>query len=279
MPGRGSCWRCPRRRRGPVRGSAGGRPVGGVQQAAVEVVLQDVAAHLTRPGDELRAALTAQTYAGGELVGGRDQHGPRAARPEALDIESVLVDGDADGPQSRRGDELALARMARVLDRQRGVPPIEQDPADQGQALGEARGDHQVLGPVAHPAHAAEMAGQDVPGVEDSGQRSVAELLVTRLVDHGGGAAEPLRAREVDGVGRAGAQVPQGVGARFLGGGREGGGGCLSAGVLGDGGARTASARQIALGRELVVRLDHDAAGNPDVDGELTGRGNAGSRL
>ncbi len=215
-------------------------------------------------------------------MAGGGQDGSGAGLFEQVDADALGVDRDADRPDPGARDELPFAGVPRVLHGQGPVAPVAEDAAEQGESLGEARGDHEVLGAGAHPADPAEVARQDVTGQRNPGGRGVAELAVAGGAQCDGDAADPLLAREGEQVGGAGPQVPGGLSAVAVrrggdgGGGRGGEGGGhrgQAAAVLGDRGARAAPGHQVALGGELFVRLHHHTARDAQVGGELAAGG------
>lgn len=99
--------------------------------------------------------------------GDQDRAGARAL--QGLDYQALLVDGDRQRGQSGVQDEPALAAVSRLLDGQFMDAEALEGVGEQGQALGEPRGDHHLPGLGVHRAHPAQIAGEFVAQFGDAG--------------------------------------------------------------------------------------------------------------
>ncbi|CAM5273289.1 hypothetical protein STENM36S_07647 [Streptomyces tendae] len=102
-----------------------------------------------------------QGHAHRELVGGGEQHGARAGRPDG--VGAARVEGQRDGAQSGGGQQVAVHVEAVRLDGDGVHAARPQHGGEQGQAVREPAEDHQAFGVGAHTAGPGEVAGQSGP--------------------------------------------------------------------------------------------------------------------
>jgi hypothetical protein len=177
---------------------------------------------------------------------------------QCLHAQAVLADRHADDLEAGgAGDGHGVVVGRRVLDRQPARAGGGEHLHDQRDPLRVAVADHDVARPRRRAAHAVEVRGERLVQRRDAAAAAVAEVRVRQRALH---RAQPRGAREHRAVGAARAEVDLGrLGRRS----RRRAGRCLGA----DGDARVAAgtARQVALGDELLVGLDHHAARDPEL--------------
>ena len=234
----------------------------------VVVVLDHQRAGVARPGGQRGPPRRLEHDAGGRLVGGRDEHGVGARRDDGADVDAALVDRDRHDLDPAVADQLARARVARVLDRDPPRAAGAQHAADERHRLGDAAADHDPLGRRLHAADAAQVGGQRGAQPRVPAGRRVAEVGVGHLAQRAPLGRGPGRAREERQVRGSGPQVVARRRRRRLG--RAGGGDRRPRGHARRGAAVD---REIALGRELPVRLHHHPARDAELGRQRAARG------
>ncbi|KJY42677.1 hypothetical protein VR41_06670, partial [Streptomyces sp. NRRL B-1568] len=184
-----------------------------VAQFAVVVVLQDHPARAGGPVDDRGPAGGVQRGAGGELVGRGEQHALDGPPPLQLpDVRAEPVDGQRHRAQAGPFDGVAVVPEAVRLHAQLAHAAPPQGPAQQCEALDEARAHHDPPGVGAHPAGAGEVVGEGLPQLGAASPVAVAERLVRGRGQGAAGGGEPGGAREGGDVAGTGAQVVGGAG-------------------------------------------------------------------
>ncbi len=239
-----------------------------VPEFGVVVVLEDQPVAAGSPRLERGPALRRHDRSGGEVVRGRDDDRVRGGPCQRLHDEPVVVDRDRidheTGPLGGP-DRVALAR---VLD---GDPSRSVGPQDLGhkaEGLGEPVADDDPLGVGGGAAHAVEIRRQRVPELRGAAVVEVAEAVARRLVEDPPQGPEPGLPGELGDVGSTVEEVdprrrrhhPDDRGRRDVGHRRA------------DPRRAARTARQVALGDELLVGLDDDAARDAELVGQGTGR-------
>jgi hypothetical protein len=148
----------------------------------------------------------------------------------------------------------------------------DESAADEVDRLREARADESVLGVADYSTHATEVRDQRIAKAPDSTAVAVAKLAVRRGAEGGAVRPEPLAARESAVIGQVRPQVVEPL--PF---------GCESARWHGgpdagrDNGRRVPAELEIALGGELRVRGDDEAARDPELVRQCASRGKRGT--
>ncbi len=233
----------------------------------VVVVLDHQRAGVARPRGQRGPPRRLEHDAGGGLMRRRDEHGVGTRRRHRGDVDAALVDGDRDDLHAAVGDQLARARVAGILDRDPPGAARAQDAADHRHRLGDAAADDDPLRRGLHAADAAEVAGERRPQPRVPAGRRVAELGVGDLAQRAPLGGGPCRAREEREVRGPRAQVVARRRWRRLGLPRGGG---RSPGRHPR--RRPAFDLEVALGRELPVRLHHHAPRHAELRRERPAR-------
>ena len=239
----------------------------------VVVVLDGKGVAVAEPGEQRGAALAGEDGAGGVLVGGREDDGVFVA--ELLHAQAVVVDRDRDGLEAGAARDQQLLGVGRVLDRDAAGAAGGERVAEQRERLGVAARDHDARRVGDHAADAAEVVGERLAEGLEADPVAVLEVGVGHRRERLAGRAQPGGAREARDVGNAGAEVE----AR-----RRRRSGRRLVPVGGGGRVRHARARalpeaQVALGGELAVGVDHHAAGDAELAGEVARARNGGPGL
>lgn len=238
-----------------------GRPV--VALLRVVVVLEDQRPAADGPGEERRAPLGRQDGAGRRLVGRRDEDAVGVARGERLDHDPGRVDRDRDDLQAGRGDDPTHLRVGGVLERDAARATRPEDPADEGEPLVEAGARDDPVGVGRRSPDPVEVGGEGIAELGHASPVEVREALARGDVQDAAERAEPLGPGEERDVGAARMELdrePFGArSARSLRGGRR---------PLRDPRRAARTADEVALGDELLVRLDDDAARDAQLGGE-----------
>ena len=182
----------------------------------------------------------------------RQRVGPQAA--------VVHVDGDELEPGALK--DRAVLPEARLLDEHAARAAGAQEPCEQGDRLGDAGGDDDVVGGGDHAARATEVGGEDRPQPRRARPRAVAEVGVGRGGQRAAHRGQPRAAREGAALGRLRAQVEAHGGNARDGRSRRRPDGRRH---LRHARGRAAARHEEALGDELPVGLHH----HPARDAEL----------
>ena len=180
--------------------------------------------------------------------------------------EALAVDRHGMDPGPRPPDLVAGVAVAGALDRDVAAAPVGQRPHHQAEAVPEPVADDDLLGPAGHAPHPAQVAGDRRPQPGQPGGVEVAEIGVGHRRQRGAGGAAPGGPGEEPEVGQPRAEV--------VGEGRRRRGRRRPHAVPGrrrdvvDHGARPLDGGDVALGRQLLVGVDHDAPGDAEVGGE-----------
>ena len=220
----------------------------------VVVVLDHQRAGVARPGGERGAPRRLEHDAGGGLVGRRDEHPVGAGGGDRGDVDAALVDRHRHELDAAVGDQLARAGVAGILDRDPPRAARAQHAPDHRHRLGDPAADHDPLGRRLHAADAAQVGGERRPQPRVAAGRRVAEVGVGHLAQRAPLRRCPGGAREERQVRRARPQVVARRRGRRLGRSRGG-----DRRAWRHARRRASADRQVALGRELPVRLDHHA--------------------
>ena len=157
--------------------------------------------------------------------------------------------------------------MPRILDADASRAGRAKDLGHELQPLGDAAGDDHVIRGDARPARTVQIAGQGVPQLRHATATQVPESVRGRRCQHAAKRPQPRRARElvgrqvVRGGSRSRSPVAQLIGRRLD-----------RARDASDARGSAGAADQVALGGELLVRRDDDAARHAELRGEGTGR-------
>ena len=233
----------------------------------VEVVLDDQGFVPLRPLDQRRAALAAEHATGRELVRRRDDDGPGAAALEQVDPQPFAVDRHRHHLEAGLLDDQPLPVPARILERDPLDAAFVQPAAEGGEGLGEAAVDMDLFGIGRGATGASQVTGErlaELPGAPRVGIADRAELRLSQRHPQG---TQPAVAGEARQVGLAGIEVEAEAGGwlrrrRRL----------CGADGSGDAHRGALAGQQIALGRELPVRLGNHAAGHPELRRQRSGR-------
>ena len=253
----------------PVRGQplqgADRRPV--VAVLGVVVVLDDHRAAPGGPAQHRGPPLGGQHRTGRPLVRRRQHDGVGAGSGEQVDPDAVPVHRDPDDlePGRPRGGQGVVTRGG-VLQREPPRARRRQHADEQRDALRVPGADHDLVRLGHGAADPVQVAGDRRPQLRHAAARQVAEQVVRRAGQRAADRAQPRGAGEAGHVGAAVAQVDP---RRGLAGQPEPGHGRGRAGRHLGIAARVAG--QVALGRELLVGLDHHAAGDAQVGGQHPG--------
>ncbi|RPK52228.1 hypothetical protein EES40_02935 [Streptomyces sp. ADI93-02] len=248
-----------------------------VAELAVVVVLQDQTARGPRPVDRRGPPVGVQRDAGGELVGGGQQHRARTRcsrqrpgpRPER-------VDRDARGAQARVGQEVPVDVQPVRLDGHPPHPVTPQHLPHQREPVDEPGADHDALRVRVHPARPCQVVRQRAPQLDPAARIVVSEGRVGGGGEAAPGGPEPFGTGEGGEVGRPRHQVVEGAPAHLPATGAPGGR-PRRAGPLRDPGPRTLPCGEPALGHELGIGVGDGVTGDPEVRGERPGGGQAGA--
>ena len=154
-------------------------------------------------------------------------------------------------PGALHGSSTAMRRRPRAG---QGAP-AQRDP------LGHTRRDHHAGRVARDAAHAPEVGGQRPPQLRCAARVAVVEAGGGRVAQRPAERGEPARAGEERDVGRARAEVEARGALR----GWDRGGVERRQRRVGDPRRRALARRQVALGHELLVGLDHHAAGDAEI--------------
>ncbi|GAA3049041.1 hypothetical protein GCM10020000_31870 [Streptomyces olivoverticillatus] len=162
----------------------------------------------------------------GNWWAGGEQHALDGLEPLQLpDVRAEPVDGQRHRAQAGPFDGVAVVPEAVRLHAQLAHAAPPQGPAQQCEALDEARAHHDPPRVGAHPAGAGEVVGEGLPQLGAASPVAVAERLVRGRGQGAAGGGEPAGAREGGDVAGAGAQVVGGTGGIRGGGAGRGAGG------------------------------------------------------
>ena len=200
----------------------------------------------------------------GHWCDGVEDDGVGAGFAQDVDPDAVAVDGDPDHvqPGRARGREGIIDRRG-VLERDPSRPGGGQHADEQRDALRVTRADHDLAGMGHGAADPVQVVGDRRPQLRHAAAGQVAEQLVRRGGERPADRAQPRGPREAGHVGAAVAEVDP----------RRG-----LAGQPEPGRDRGRSGRhlrvsprpagQVTLRGELLVGLDHHAAGDAEVGGQ-----------
>ena len=198
---------------------------------------------------------------------GGHQYDVRPGLLERVDLDPRLQHRYADHLETGRGRHLTQLVVRRVLDREPTVALFREDLQQQPRSLGEPVADQHVLGPGRRTADPIQVVGQRVPEFECAAAVEVGEAAMRCLVQHLPDRPQPGGAGKLRDVRLAVLEVdPRRPDHRRRDRRR------LDHGDIGDLGVAAGPAHQIALRNELLVRLDHHSAGQPEILGERPGR-------
>src|SRR5690349_7503971 len=159
--------------------------------------------------------------------------------------------------------------MARVLEPDPPGAAREECPADDALRLRVAVGDDDPIRLGDNPADPAEIVGEGPAQRLDPAWIAITEIGIGHPVYRVAQATQPLRAREARNIRGAWTQVePRGRVRDERPARRRQTARCR----LGDARSRALAQGQVALGGELRVGADDDAAGDPELAGEIPGR-------
>ena len=225
-----------------------------VAELGVVVVLDDEPVATTRPGDELGPAIGRHHGPRRELVGRRHEHRVPGGLVESVGPQTAVVDRHRLDRQTGSRDGLPRVRLRRGLARDRPRTAGTQHPAQDVQRLGEALRDDDPLRLGADAADPAEIVAQRRPELRTPAVVAIVERRVGRRAHRPFHGSQPRPAREQLDVRGRRHEVDRPRRALGLGGQRRWRRDRHHDRRLarGDG--------QVALGRELVVRVGHHAA-------------------
>ncbi len=230
----------------------------------VVVVLDHDRVVLLCPCQQCGASLGRQHAAEWRLVRGRHEQRVGGDVGERVGAQAVCVDGDRNWLESAVCDDTAMDEEARVLDGDPSRAAGVQRAADERDPLCQAARDKRPLSAGGDTAGAPEVARERDPQLRCADRICVPERRVGHVPHDGAQRAQPCRAREACEVRHAGVEVLRQRA-------REPGGRwhLRGPGRCGDERPGAAPRRQVALGRQLRVGLDDDAAGDAQLAGEL----------
>ena len=219
------------------------------------------------PFEQRSAAVAREHDAGRELVGRRDEHRVGGGRRERVDVDPLGVDRDRDELEPAPRGDLPDRRMARVLDRQPSPPGPDEDGADEADRLREARADERVLRVADDPADATQVAAERLAQLRGAADVAVGELAVGGAPESGAIRPQPLVAGKGAVVGHV---RPQVVEPGLVG--RERTRPWRHLDAARDDGWCVPPEPEVALGAELRVRGDDEAAGDAELGRERARR-------
>ena len=157
-----------------------------------------------------------QRHAQRELVR-RGEHRPGRAGQVRGQRAALVYRQRPDG-QAVGGDDLAVVPVPVLLHRERAVArrPLGQDLGQQGQGLGEAGADHDLVGCGPHAADPSQIAGQLLAQLGPSARVGVAQRRGRRRAEGAPRGGQPRRGGEERQVGHAGHQAVPGPVGRVL---------------------------------------------------------------
>ena len=255
----------------PVETLDGADRLAVVAELGVVVVLDDQRAAADGPVDEGGATLGREDGAGRVLVGGGDDDAVDVETVEQVHPHPALVDRHADRVQARSCQRRAVLGVRRVLDGDPARAGGTHRARGQREPLGEPRADHDVGRIRAGATRTVEVCGERDAQLRDAVAVEVGEPLAGGVREHATEAAQPGGPRELGDVRAAGAEVEldgRGLEDRAV----DLGDRC----VAGDARRAARRAGEVALGGQLRVGLDDDAARHAQLGGERAGRGEGG---
>ena len=232
----------------------------------VVVVLHDQRRALARPRDQGAAALGRHHHPGRVVMRRGHHHRVDIGRGQLANVHAVGVHPHRDRLQPGVLDGVPLPAPAGILDRHPPPAVLAQRVPEHGQRLGGRAAHHHVLGLDHHAAHPGQVSGQRVPELGHAAVVGVAEPGVGQLPQGAQQRRLPGGAREGVEVGLPGPQVvPEPV--------RRGdlarGGRNARARQRRHPGPRSAPGRQVALGGQLRVAVDHHAPRHAQLLGQV----------
>ncbi len=195
-----------------------------------------------------------------ELMGRGQQRGVRPVG--RADHGAAAVDGQRAQAQALPLREVAVGLVAIGLDGERGRSGRAQRGTGDGQAVREARADHDAARLGGHAPGSGQVAGQRRPQLREPARIGVVQKQAGSGGEDLPGRRQPRAAREGGQVRDARTQVITGSG--DLGAGQRARAG-LGGAAFGDGGARAGPRGQPALRDQLAVDLGHRVAGQAQI--------------
>ena len=203
-----------------------------------------------------------------------DERGRRGR--QRIGAQPVVVDVDGDELEPGPLQDRAVLPEPRLLDEHAARPAGAQQPGQQRDRLRDPGGHDDVVGVGDHAARAAQVGGEDGAQPRRAGPRAVAEVGIGRVRQRAAHRGQPRAARKRAALRRLRTQV---VADRRDAGARRGRGRRHRRRDLRHARGRPAARDEEALGDELPVGLHHDAAGDPELDGQRARRGQRGARV
>lgn len=189
--------------------------------------------------------------------------------------ETLVVQRKRDRPEPGRGEQRGMLRTSRVLDADRRSATPSQDEPEQRRRLRHPRTHHQPLGIGHHPAAPCQQGGQGFAQLGESARVRIAERAVRQPAENRAVGGAPGAPREEGKIRSARAEVHPCAGrtrrqiARTV---------YRRPHPAAHPGAGAPTAAQVALRRQLLVRLRHQTARHPEIGGEFTAGRKPGPR-
>jgi hypothetical protein len=241
-----------------------------VAELGVVVVLDDGPPAALGPVDEGGPPLGRKHRAGRVLVDRGDDHRPGVRGDEPVDPETVVVDGDRPPFEPGGRDRRPVFRIRRVLDRDRPDAPAAEGLGREREALGEARDDDHAVRIRGGSPDAVQVGREGRPQLGHPLAALVGEPIARRGGEDPAERPEPDGPRELADLRPARPEIEHDGRRR-----RESAGGLRrrsDGGRSGDARRATTAAHQVALGGQLLVRLDDDPARDAELRRERAGR-------
>ena len=237
-----------------------------VAELAVVVVLDDQAAGVERPLDNLCSPSRRERHSERELVRRGQEHGVSGS--ELAHPGAALVDRERRQRQPILRGGLARALLDELLDREGRGAARPEHPAEQPEPLREATADDDVLRAGANAASPAQVVGERAAQLRQPARIRVTERVVGRHAERPARRREPRRPGKSREVGGAGAQVVAGLREDD----RLGRGSRVRwRGPPRHPGARTPHGGEPALGDQLTVGIGHGVPGDAEISGQCAG--------
>ena len=246
-----------------------------VAELGVVVVLDHDPVAAACPVDQRRAPLGREHRARRVLVRGGEEDRPGVEPLERGGVGAVSVDRERHGLEPGAGEGARQTRPARLLDGDAPDAAGREQAPQEREARPEAAGDQHLRGLCLQAAAARERLGHGVAQFRLAERVRVAEAPVGGRAQRAGHGARP---RGPEGAVQRGQRGPQVVQRRPPRGGPVRGRLGQRHRQLADERPTAPAGEQVALGGELRVRLDHHAAGHPELDRERAGRGQTRAR-